>query len=104
MKTEVFRDVSGLASGVFTHTMTNGRRAPARTFSMHGGAGALLSVGLLRAVDYASFAACVEGAYLEGGDSFITLCLWEVRACLYWLRASYSLVQLLITSTQPGHP
>ena len=51
---------------------------------MHGGAGALLSVGLLRAVDYASFAACVEGAYLEGGDSFISLCLWDVRVRLDW--------------------
>ena len=49
-----------------------------RTFSMHGGAGALLSVGLLRAVRYERFARCVEGARLEGGDSFISLCLWEV--------------------------
>ena len=51
-----------------------------RTFSMHGGAGALLSVGLLRAVPYERFARCVEGARLEGGDSFISLCLWEVRS------------------------
>jgi hypothetical protein len=45
---------------------------------MHGGAGALLSVGLLRAVRYERMAACVEGTFLEGGDSFISLCLWEV--------------------------
>ena len=55
-------------------------RAPVRTFSMHGGAGALLSIGLLRAVGYERFARCVEGARLEGGDSFISLCLWEVSS------------------------
>ncbi len=55
-------------------------RVPARTFSMHGGAGALISVGLLRSVSYDHMHRCVHGAYSSGGDAFITECLWEVRS------------------------
>ena len=59
---------------------------------MHGGAGALLSIGLLRAVDYDSMAACVESAFLEGGDSFISLCLWEVNWWLLVWRLTWRLI------------
>ncbi|EIE25857.1 hypothetical protein COCSUDRAFT_46409 [Coccomyxa subellipsoidea C-169] len=52
-------------------------RVPARTYSMHGGAGALISVGLLRSVSYDHMHRCVHGAYSSGGDAFITECLWE---------------------------
>jgi hypothetical protein len=45
---------------------------------MHGGAGALISIGLLRSVSFQQMHACVEGAYSSGGDAFITECLWEV--------------------------
>jgi len=46
---------------------------------MHGGAGALISIGLLRAVSYDHMHRCVQGAYSSGGDAFITECLWEVQ-------------------------
>ena len=35
-------------------------RVPIRTYSMHGGAGAILSVGLLRAISLESFQDCVR--------------------------------------------
>ena len=54
-------------------------RVPARTYSMHGGAGALISVGLLRQVPYEHMHKCIQEAYSSGGDGFITECLWEVR-------------------------
>ena len=57
-------------------------RVPIATYSMHGGAGALLSVGLLRAIDFAAFEDCVLTTYSTGGDAFISICLWQVRACL----------------------
>ena len=56
-------------------------RVPVATFSMHGGAGALLSVGLLRAIDLAAFEDCVLTTYSTGGDAFISICLWQARAC-----------------------
>ena len=46
---------------------------------MHGGAGALISVGLLRQVPYEHMHKCIQEAYSSGGDGFITECLWEVR-------------------------
>lgn len=46
---------------------------------MHGGAGALISIGLLRGVSYDHMHRCVQGAYSSGGDAFITECLWEVQ-------------------------
>ncbi|CAK0783338.1 hypothetical protein CVIRNUC_006537 [Coccomyxa viridis] len=52
-------------------------RVPARTYSMHGGAGALISVGLLRQVPYEHMHKCIQEAYSSGGDGFITECLWE---------------------------
>lgn len=36
------------------------------TYSMHGGAGALLSVGLLRAISFGSFEDCVATTYSTG--------------------------------------
>ncbi|BDA47330.1 hypothetical protein COCOBI_10-1760 [Coccomyxa sp. Obi] len=52
-------------------------RVPARTYSMHGGAGALISVGMFRKVSYDHMHRCVQGAYSSGGDAFITECLWD---------------------------
>ena len=49
---------------------------------MHGGAGALISVGLLRQVPYEHMHKCIQEAYSSGGDGFITECLWEVR-CIF---------------------
>ena len=45
---------------------------------MHGGAGALISIGMFRSVSYDHMHHCVQGAYSSGGDAFITECLWEV--------------------------
>ncbi|KAK9807756.1 hypothetical protein WJX72_008195 [[Myrmecia] bisecta] len=52
-------------------------RAPERFYSMHGGAGAILSVGLLRKVNWTSMENCVLSLYSTGGDAYITVCLWE---------------------------
>ena len=67
-------------------------RVPARTYSMHGGAGALISVGLFRKVSYDHMHRCVQGAYSSGGDAFITECIWDVRSSPghspVWIHAS----------------
>lgn len=80
-------------------------RHPQRTYSMHGGSGALISVGLLRRVGLQTVEDCIKGdistgAYCvcrlsrmmvwhfqchacaththpTGGDAFITICLWK---------------------------
>ena len=49
---------------------------------MHGGAGALISIGLFRQVPYEDMHRCIQQAYSSGGDGFITECLWEVRSTL----------------------
>ncbi len=54
-------------------------RTPTHTFSMHGGAGAILSVGLMRQIPRAWFEDCVTTTYTTGGDAMISICLWEVR-------------------------
>ena len=54
-------------------------RTPTHTFSMHGGAGAILSVGLLRQIPLCWFEDCVTTTYTTGGDAMISICLWEVR-------------------------
>ena len=74
-------------------------RVPVATYSMHGGAGALLSVGLLRAIDFAAFEDCVLTTYSTGGDAFISICLWQVRTCITpHARASCALPQSLAAS------
>jgi hypothetical protein len=57
-------------------------RVPAKTYSMHGGAGALISVALLRRVPYEHIHRCIQEAYSSGGDGMITECLWEVHPFL----------------------
>ncbi len=46
---------------------------------MHGGAGAIISVGLLRRIPVGWFEDCVTTTYSTGGDAFISICLWAVR-------------------------
>jgi len=41
-------------------------RAPVSTFSMHGGAGGIMSVGLLRAVSFDFMEMCVKSLYSTG--------------------------------------
>ena len=53
-------------------------RVPVRTYSMHGGAGAVLSIGLLRAISLESFEDCILDMYSTGGDAMISICLWQV--------------------------
>ena len=57
-------------------------RVPAKTYSVHGGAGALISVGLLRRVPYEHMHRCIQEAYSSGGDGMVTECLWEVHPFL----------------------
>ena len=45
---------------------------------MHGGAGALISIGLLRTIKYKGFEACILQEHDSGGDAFLTSCLWKV--------------------------
>ena len=53
-------------------------RVPTHTFSMHGGAGAILSVGLMKRIPFDWFEDCVTTTYTTGGDAMISICLWEV--------------------------
>lgn len=41
-------------------------RVPIRTYSMHGGAGALISIGLLKAIPFQQFEDCVTTTYSTG--------------------------------------
>lgn len=52
-------------------------RAPAQTYSMHGGAGSLLSVALLRNISWDWMEECVTRSYSTGGDAFVSICLWQ---------------------------
>eukprot|EP00887_Chlorella_sp_A99_P003186 scaffold9.g3186.t1 len=52
-------------------------RHPWLTYSMHGGAGGIMSVGLMRRVSFEFMEACTKSLYSTGGDSFITICLWQ---------------------------
>lgn len=61
-------------------------RYPENTYSMHGGAGAVVSVALLEAVSLPFMERCARSLHSTGGDAFISLCLW---------RAGYA-------STDPG--
>ena len=44
-------------------------RGPSRTYSMHGGAGALISIGLLRKVDWPSMERCVNHLWSSGAGT-----------------------------------
>jgi hypothetical protein len=55
-------------------------RVPTHTFSMHGGAGAILSAGLLRRIPLPWFEECVTSTYSTGGDAIISICLWQARS------------------------
>ena len=48
------------------------------TYSMHGGAGALISVGLLKSLSFENVRRHVTRSWNSGGDAFITMALWEV--------------------------
>lgn len=48
-------------------------------YSMHGGAGALISLGLLKRLVFEEMEACILRQHDSGGDAFLTTCLWEVR-------------------------
>lgn len=43
-------------------------RAPVSTFSMHGGAGGIMSVGLMRSVSFDFMEMCVKSLYSTGTD------------------------------------
>ena len=46
---------------------------------MHGGAGGIMSIGLMRAVSLEFMERCTQSLYSTGGDAFISICLWQVR-------------------------
>ncbi|DBA95033.1 TPA: hypothetical protein ACH3X1_002549 [Trebouxia sp. C0004] len=52
-------------------------RLPYHMYSMHGGAGALMSIGLMRKVSWDFVEPCVLKTYSTGGDTFLQICLWE---------------------------
>lgn len=52
-------------------------KAPMSTYSMHGGAGGIISVGMLRAVSLDYMEKCVKSLYSTGGDAFISICTWQ---------------------------
>lgn len=58
---------------------------------MHGGAGALISIGLLKQIKFDEIEACVLRQHDTGGDAFLSTCLWEV-----------STVQVAILSMSPS--
>ncbi|KAK9815274.1 hypothetical protein WJX72_000949 [[Myrmecia] bisecta] len=52
-------------------------RLPPRAYSMHGGAGAIFSVGLLRQINFTEMEQCVLSQHSSGSDAFVTFCLWQ---------------------------
>lgn len=52
-------------------------KAPMSTYSMHGGAGGIISIGMLRAVSLDYMEKCVKSLYSTGGDAFISICTWQ---------------------------
>lgn len=52
-------------------------RFPNNTYSMHGGAGGIMSMGLMRRVDLSFMERCVHSLHSTGGDAFISICLWQ---------------------------
>lgn len=52
-------------------------RFPEAIYSMHGGAGGMMSVGLMRAVSLEFMEKCTQSLHSTGGDAFITICLWQ---------------------------
>ncbi|KAK9848859.1 hypothetical protein WJX84_012447 [Apatococcus fuscideae] len=52
-------------------------RAPIATYSMHGGAGGIMSIGMMRAVSLDFMEKCIRSLYSTGGDAFLSICLWQ---------------------------
>lgn len=52
-------------------------RHGSRTYSMHGGAGTLISVGLMRKVSYEFMEQCLWSEQAPGGDGLLMACLWR---------------------------
>ena len=51
-------------------------RSPAHTYSMHGGAGALISVGLLRKVSWEAISRCVNNQWSSGKLGSASESIW----------------------------
>lgn len=51
-------------------------RSPAHTYSMHGGAGALISIGLLRRVSWEAISRCVNNQWSSGKVVSASECIW----------------------------
>ena len=54
-------------------------RVPVRTYSMHGGAGALLSIGLFKAIPFQQFEDCVTTTY-STGKTPPAIMLWGIKS------------------------
>jgi len=52
-------------------------RYPETIYSMHGGAGGIMSIGMMRAVSLEFMEQCTQSLHSTGGDAFITICLWQ---------------------------
>eukprot|EP00891_Asterochloris_glomerata_P009886 jgi/Astpho2/9886/Aster-06600 len=53
-------------------------RIPYHMYSLHGGAGALMSIGLMKRIKWEDFEACVLSLRSTGGDAFLSICMWEM--------------------------
>ncbi|KAK9916685.1 hypothetical protein WJX75_005772 [Coccomyxa subellipsoidea] len=63
--------------GVATRGCADPPPPKAATFAIHGGAGAILSIGLMRRLNETEFESCVLSLKSTGGDAFFTVCLWR---------------------------
>ncbi|EIE26267.1 hypothetical protein COCSUDRAFT_39407 [Coccomyxa subellipsoidea C-169] len=63
--------------GVAARGCTDPPPPKAATYAIHGGAGAILSVGLMRRLNRTQFESCVLSLKSTGGDAFFTICLWR---------------------------
>lgn len=48
-----------------------------RTYSIHGGAGAIISIGLMKAISYEWMEECLSKEQAPGGDGLLMACLWR---------------------------
>ncbi|BDA41187.1 hypothetical protein COCOBI_01-8420 [Coccomyxa sp. Obi] len=47
-----------------------------KDFGIHGGAGAIMSIGLLQRLSFSEMEQCVKGVASGNGEAFLTQCLW----------------------------
>ncbi|DBA89858.1 TPA: hypothetical protein ACH3X2_004716 [Trebouxia sp. C0005] len=61
----------------FFDQQCNVPRHGSRTYSMHGGAGTIISIGLLRKISFEWMETCLWQEQAPGGDALLMACLWK---------------------------